>query len=415
MSTLLGTFLIFHLWKFDRFRCLKWNNGPYSGAFKRVMTYTYLLTIPLFMAYSIGYTVIKYKMSYTFIAGEGIVPTPYELWPAKYQRSIFPLQMLFSIAWSLEMITHLEELLFWLFLINANSAQQDWFRSLYFKAWIVGSVIAAVYMPLVTIFTRADPLKSEAYTFLAGSLGDLSLTLWFMPVLWTFPKFLAHLKSEGVDANTVVRLTAFNELNNIRVVFRVLFVVPLLVLGVDGILTHHHVNTSEFWTECLSFLAAIGCTISSGITLVIFFPRSVQNELRAKEASRVKSKLRSLRSTPFSDRDSFPPVSPAVPQYTPYAENVAYELDDKPTKAMMLDTPVTRKLTFSPNRRLDSGVTVEGAVAVTTLTERNLARHNQSVNVHPFVHNFTSPIDLMHGDSYQGIARYASQRAYANV
>ena len=78
--------------------------------------------------------------------------------------------------------------------------QKDWFRSLYFKTWIVGSVVAILYMPLVTLCTRSDPLKvrchlyaddsvlmlstkCEAYTFLAGSLGSLALTLWFLPVL----------------------------------------------------------------------------------------------------------------------------------------------------------------------------------------------------------------------------------------
>jgi hypothetical protein len=53
----------------------------------------------------------------------------------------------------------LPELCFWLFLVNAGSAQQDWFRSLYFKTWVGGSIIAVIYMPLVTIFTRSDVLK----------------------------------------------------------------------------------------------------------------------------------------------------------------------------------------------------------------------------------------------------------------
>ena len=56
-------------------------------------------------------------------------------------------------------VTHLEELCFWLFLVNSGSVQQDWFRSLYFKTWIIGSIIAVTYMPLVTIFTRSDPVK----------------------------------------------------------------------------------------------------------------------------------------------------------------------------------------------------------------------------------------------------------------
>ena len=51
------------------------------------------------------------------------------------------------------------ELCFWLFLVNAGSVQQDWFRSLYFKTWVIGSVAAVIYMPIVTIFTRSNPLK----------------------------------------------------------------------------------------------------------------------------------------------------------------------------------------------------------------------------------------------------------------
>jgi hypothetical protein len=95
------------------------------------------------------------------------------------------------------------ELCFWLFVVNLGPTQKDWFGSLYFKTWIVGSGIAVLYMPLVTIVTRSDPLKvpfcdsatvntsdltfhllkCEAYTFMAGSLGSLCLTLWFLPVL----------------------------------------------------------------------------------------------------------------------------------------------------------------------------------------------------------------------------------------
>lgn len=99
------------------------------------------------------------------------------------------------------------ELCFWLFVVKAGPMQKDWFSSLYFKMWMIGSCIAVLYMPFVTFFTRDDPLKvrycipcgirppqkhiltvitllqSEAYTFLAGSLGSLSITLWFLPVL----------------------------------------------------------------------------------------------------------------------------------------------------------------------------------------------------------------------------------------
>lgn len=68
-------------------------------------------------------------------------------------------------------VTHLEELCFWLFLVNSGSVQQDWFRSLYFRTWVVGSVIAVTYMPLVTIFTRSDPLKVRRCSPVAPSIA----------------------------------------------------------------------------------------------------------------------------------------------------------------------------------------------------------------------------------------------------
>lgn len=43
--------------------------------------------------------------------------------------------------------------------MNAGRVQQQWFHSPYFKTWVVGSIIAVIYMPIVTILTRADPLQ----------------------------------------------------------------------------------------------------------------------------------------------------------------------------------------------------------------------------------------------------------------
>jgi len=139
-------------------------------------------------------------------------------------------------------------------------------------------------MPLVTILTRSDPLKCEAYTFLAGGLGSLSLTLWFLPVLYLFQPFLDGLRKEGVDMNTIVRLTKFHELNTIRTLLRLFFAIPVCILAIDGIRPQHHVNESMFGSEFLSMLAAFGVVLSSGLTLVVFFPRSIENEIAAHDA-----------------------------------------------------------------------------------------------------------------------------------
>ncbi|CCM03943.1 uncharacterized protein FIBRA_06096 [Fibroporia radiculosa] len=417
LSCLLGAFLFFHLWKFDRFKCLRWENGPHSGAFKRVMTYTYLLSVPLIIIYSVGFCVLSYDVGYADIPGIGVVPIPFEFWLPKYHRAIFPLNIVFSFSWGLEMVTHLEELCFWLFLVNAGKVQQDWFRTFYFKIWAVGSILAFAYMPIVTIVTRSNADTNTAATFTAGSIGDLTLTVCFMPVLFQFPGFLRNLKSEGVDINTIVRLTTFHELNRIRVVFRFLFFAPLLILGVDGLTARAVVNSSLFASEFLAFMAGIGCMVSSGITLVIFFPRSVQSEVQARNASREKSQqMRTFQSTQHSEYNSsysprsLSPQKSSAPPYSshPGGENLVISIEDSAMiKAPVLapGDPVTGShpaattfKTFAPNRRLDSGAKIHGGVKIVGLTEGNLAHHNhQSSNVHPFVHNFTSPIGTFVG------------------
>jgi len=399
LTCLLGSFLLFHLWSFDGFKCLRWNNGPHSGAFKRVMTYSYLLSVPLVMTYALGFAIIKYNEGFVFIPGIGVVSKPFQMWGSNARMAIFPLYLAFSVGWSFEMVTHLEELCFWFFLVNAGSAQQDWFRSLYFKIWLIGSVVAICYMPLVTTFTRSDLLKCEAYTFLAGSLGSLCLTLWFTPILWVFPHFLGTLRREGVDKGTVVRLTKFHELNTVRVLFRFLFVCPLVTLGIDGIRPHQHINENMMWTDLLAIIAALGCVVSSGITLVIFFPRSIEGEMAARDAARER------RSTP-------PPSHQDHISRSQVNRDGTYLLTDSPVKHALslpnrssLDgiSPVSvgkvwlhdhisdsRALSVlpipgRPNQRPDSG-DVEMA-----LGER---LHGQPAVMNHLVYSFLSPIDL---------------------
>jgi hypothetical protein len=383
------------------------------------MTYSYLVTVPLILTFAMGNVIIKYNEGYVDLPGHGIIPKPYQLWEPSARSTIFPLMLVFSVGWSLEMVTHLEELCFWLFLVNSGSAQQNWFHSLYFKTWIVGSALAVVYMPLVTIFTRSDPLKSEAFTFLAGSLGRLSLTLWFTPILWTFPSFLNNLKAEGVDVGTIVRLTKFSELNMIRVLFRFLFTVPLLILGVDGVRPHIHINESLLWTDFLTMIAAFGCCISSGITLVIFFPRSIEGEIAARDAAKERKRTRSFgHSTSMADVESTHRQMSSYHNRPPSSTGGTYLLTSSPVKQTfsldghveeMLGIPyrsepawdeeeerdIPAALTpIKPMRKKMQNRDIE-MNAVESLTESNLSSHNIRLsNVNPMIHNFRSPIDL---------------------
>ncbi|PPR03335.1 hypothetical protein CVT24_012575 [Panaeolus cyanescens] len=448
ITGILGVFLLFHLWSFDRFKCLKWNSGAYSGAFKRIMTYSYLITVPLIFAYASGNVIIKYHEGFIQLDGHGIIPKPYQLWEPWAQDTIFPLMLCFSVGWSLEMVTHLEELCFWLFLVNSGSSQQNWFQSMYFKTWIVGSTVAVIYMPLVTILTRNDHLRSEAFTFLAGSLGSLSLTVWFLPVLWTFPKFLHNLRMEGVDVATIVRLTKFSELNTIRVVMRFMFTVPLLILGVDGVRPHTHINESMLWVDFCTMIAGFGCAISSGITLVIFFPRSIEGEIAAKDAAKERKRSRSFaHSQSLGDVESahheqfnYPPPTPTanvaqhgdtyplteaqmqsddykVTPIVPYQQQASarrewsMDHDEDEERDIPTSLPQTGR-PFRANQRQETDSDKKNASS-STLTESNLSAHNvrmRGASINPMISNFTSPIDLYSGPGVQNESRLTFNR-----
>lgn len=358
------------------------------------MTYTYLITVPMIFAFALGNVIIKYREGFVQIPFFGIVPKPYQLWDPAAQATIFPLTLLFSIAWSFEMVTHLEELCFWLYLVNAGSVQQHWFHSPYFKIWVVGSVIAVAYMPIVTVLTRGDPLKCEAFTFLAGSIGSLSLTVWFTPILYTFPTFLKNLRTEGVDISTIVRLTKFSELNTIRIAMRFLFSVPLLLLGVDGVRKDHHINENMFATDLLGSLAAVGVAISSGITLVIFFPRSIEGEIAARDEAKERKQSRQGTRIGIDTQASFG-----------NRQLDTYLLTSSPVQKAHFDEHELHDMPYGGShqyRHDEEGDVGDLPLPIKTkmldLTEANLALRNKGTrqSVNPMIFNFTSPIDLIY-------------------
>ncbi|KAF8261246.1 hypothetical protein EI94DRAFT_820593 [Lactarius quietus] len=199
LSCLLCIFIVYHLWSFDRFNCLRWNRGN-DGGFKRFMIYNYILGTPCWVAFSVGFCIIKYSEGYVSLPEVGVIPKPYQLWSQSHQKAILPLYLCLCTAWGTEMVTHLESLCFLIFLLNASSGVQvrQWFRGWYFKAWAVGSSIALVFLPSIAIFTRSDPLKSEAYIFFCASSWSLISSICSIVVMSRFKPFLDVLKREGV-------------------------------------------------------------------------------------------------------------------------------------------------------------------------------------------------------------------------
>ncbi|KZS99521.1 uncharacterized protein LAESUDRAFT_816924, partial [Laetiporus sulphureus 93-53] len=266
LSVLFQVFLTYHLWSYDRFQCLRWSSGRQPGAFKRVMTYSYLCSVPLFVIYSVAMTALKYNEGFIVTQDQRILPRPVYMYTGASRHWYLPLNFVFSFGWALELVTHLEELAFWLYLLHQTPEKGEWFESWEYKLWYCGSIVAIIGMPLTCMIARRHLETVDAYIFLSGSAGSLTTTVAFLYVLWSFPRFIRHVKSEGADPTVVVRLCTFYQLNLARVVFRFMFTVPLLMIAIDGISgTTHPLNSNLFSTDFLQMIGGVGCFVSSAI------------------------------------------------------------------------------------------------------------------------------------------------------
>lgn len=312
LACLFQAFLVVHLWCYDRFQCIKWSSGRQPGAFKRVMTYSYLATVPMLMLFSVVMAVLSYQEGWTIIPHfEALTPKPFTMYTHLHKKFLLPMCFLLAIAWSLELVTHLEELTFWLFLLHQGPSKRDWFHSWEFRAWSMGSVVAILGMPIAVIVQRHDYDLCMAWILFSGSSAGTVTTISFIYVLIRFPDFMRRVKAEGAEPDVVVRLTTFYQLNVIRIVFRFLFNFSLLALALDGIQGPHTFARYNAASDLLSMLGGIGCFVSSAITLLIFFPRSITRESGYKAR---------LSSSPTVEIDG---ATSPLPDYSRHARNAS--------------------------------------------------------------------------------------------
>jgi hypothetical protein len=137
-----------------------------------------------------------------------------------------------------------------LFLLHQGPGKRDWFHSWEFTAWYLGTLLRAftfnglLERPYVfrkhhrsarhaahcaCIPTSFGDRTSScnfflgvklnyhrqaiAWIFLVGSAAGTFTTVCFLYVIFRFPKFLDYVKAGGADADVVVRLSTFYELN----------------------------------------------------------------------------------------------------------------------------------------------------------------------------------------------------------
>jgi len=302
------------------------------------------------------------------------------------------------------------ELTFWLFMLHQGPRKREWFDSWEVRLWYIGAIFSVLGLPLTTVITRYQIDMCEAWVFLVGSSASTATTLCFLYVLASFPIFIRHVKQEGADPAVVIRLTTFYNLNVVRVMFRFLFTIPLLVLAIDGVQGRHKINADPFWSDFLLILGGIGCFISSSITLLIFFPHSNPQEAGytpklPEFSAKSPISISHLPSCPISAGASFGHYghhrrhSTANATLGSHPEDVTkampqYEAEDIPVKTwryadqahdMVQDIPYSESSHAS--HHLPNVVTTRKPAPL------QLGGYSQP-DLHPYVMTFTSPIDL---------------------
>jgi hypothetical protein len=177
-------------------------------------------------------------------------------------------------------------------------------------------------------------------------------------------------------------------------------------------------------SDIFAMIAAIGLAISSGITLVvstksvlvslhltslqIFFPRSIEGEIAARDSARVRRKnstLSKMRSISIAETNLTQSLTGAGGTYlltsSPVKQNfsdVGHVCDDGSVSRRIGRDPSTERLAAPPPQKAPTrsgrnrGTDLEMG-EISGLTDQNLARHNvRTSSFNPMVHNFTSPI-----------------------
>lgn len=267
--------------------------------------------------------------------------------------------------------------------------------------------------------------------FLVGSSASALTTLAFLYVLSNFPSFIRQVKSGGAEPDVVVRLATFYQLNLVRVTFRFMYTVPLFTLALDGVRDGPHVVVRDpFWSDFLLMISGIGCVVSSAITLLIFFPRSLTRESGYEANDRPASCPKRPVPT-VSAQASKPLVSP---HYVPHTESTLatfrhHFASPEPTPdyeseyAASLGPAMASPIAMQGERSQDATWNVQIAMhepsatfpypdatysysrqpkgVVTSISQRsersespNSGLYRPPSQLHPYVTNFTSPIDL---------------------
>lgn len=220
---------------------------------------------------------IKYQVGYLPVEMGGF-PVPYTSWSPNYTKLIYTSYYLKALGWSGEGIVHLEELAFWIFLIHLKDSSRPWFRSVFFRVFLLLSLISSGVLVFIVSATKPNVLLTQAIMMTFATGFNTTTTCAFFWVFSKFPSWLEDLKKRGAPAELIIKLHGFGSLNQIRMIARLIFTVPLFALSADGLRVQPVLNRHVWVIDLIVMTSTVAFAAQGVITLLIFLPRNLSKE-----------------------------------------------------------------------------------------------------------------------------------------
>ncbi|KAK8847512.1 hypothetical protein IAR55_005370 [Kwoniella newhampshirensis] len=281
LITILGTcFTAWHIYCYDKGRCLLFER---KSAFRWIIVWMFILVLCFFCIYTVMLTYIKYQEWYVVVnvsdTKTEILPAPYHTWSAYRQSLGSTSYQILAAAFSVSLWINCEETLYWAYLISTirRRESKSWFQSVQMKIWVGVCLAITIICYGATNIDTTDLLSMERNLIFAGAsiAGVLFVgSLWLIAV---FPGFIRESQRQGANPDVIARLHYFKELNEMRTLFRCLYVVSLLAVSGDGFTKHTPVNAHPFTLDLFYIAGFFFIFVSNGISLMILLPRNTGN------------------------------------------------------------------------------------------------------------------------------------------
>ncbi|WWC88417.1 uncharacterized protein L201_003328 [Kwoniella dendrophila CBS 6074] len=207
-TTALG-FTLHHTYKFDRCKCLLPNKKEW---FRVLLTWMLLGSTLMIIGWSLGWTIIKYRLGWMMIPDIGYMPVPSALFEQKYVDANVPLMVLFNWAFSIQASLNAEEGLYWYHLMRAvkkPKSSKSWLTSRFFYIWIIITVITTGLQSGISwLHTGKFDLDQQMVKTMMvhGIIEFLDVMTSSLIVIWKFSPFLADVKASGAGPEVRSRL-----------------------------------------------------------------------------------------------------------------------------------------------------------------------------------------------------------------